>query len=108
MRYDPAVPKLWDRPRGRFDLVLCCDVMEHIPMAGIDRVLQDIKSFSHQAFFSISTKLAKAKLPDGRNAHVTILSDKEWKGWISSYFGHMTQIPGRWEHDLILVTGEVK
>lgn len=108
VRYDPAVPKLWDRPRGKFDLVLSCDVMEHIPMADIDRVLKDIKAHSNQAFFSISTKLAKAKLPDGRNAHVTLLTDSEWKGWISSYFGHMTQIPGRWEHDLILVTGDFR
>lgn len=107
-RYDPAIPALQRMPPGRFDLVLCCDVLEHIPMACVDHVLGEIKGKTSQVFFTISTKLARAKLPDGRNAHVTLLSAGEWRKWIASYFGTMTQIPGRWEHDLILVTGEMR
>jgi len=107
-RYDPAIPAHRHMPEDRFDLVLCCDVMEHIPMACVDHVLKEIKSKATQVFFTISTKLAKAKLPDGRNAHVTLLSNQEWARWLGAYFGHMTQLPSRWEHDLILVTGVVR
>lgn len=104
-RYDPAIPKFASLPGGRFDVVLCCDVLEHVPMAGVDRVLREIKEKTGNAFFTISTKLARAKLPDGRNAHVTLLSRAEWRKWIASYFGGVRELPSRWEHDLIVTTG---
>jgi len=37
-RFDPAIPTYKTMPAGRFDLVLACDVLEHIPMSGVDRV----------------------------------------------------------------------
>lgn len=104
-RYDPAIGKYKRMPEGAFDLVLCCDVMEHIPMAYVDQILTDIRNKSPRAIFTISTKLARAKLPDGRNAHVTILTKPEWTRWIADYFGPVEEIPCEWEHELILLAG---
>lgn len=104
-RFDPAIP-MWKRmPKRRFDLVLCCDVMEHIPMANVDAVLRQIRDVTDTAFFTISTKPARAKLPDGRNAHVTLLTHSEWMRWIKDYFGQVKQRPSESEHELILLAG---
>jgi 2-polyprenyl-3-methyl-5-hydroxy-6-metoxy-1,4-benzoquinol methylase len=104
-RYDPAIPPIRRLPDGGFDLVLVCDVMEHIPMAGVDRVLEEIRGKSEAAFFTISTKLARAKLPDGRNSHVTLLRHSEWNRWIKDYFQKVEVLPATTEHELVLLAG---
>lgn len=103
-RYDPAIPGMSDMPDGEFDLALCLDVMEHIPMASVDKVLRQVRTKSPTAFFTISTKLARARLPDGRNAHVTLLTRGEWTRWIEEYFGPVETLPGT-EHELVLLAG---
>jgi 2-polyprenyl-3-methyl-5-hydroxy-6-metoxy-1,4-benzoquinol methylase len=105
-RYDPAIPRFKQMPYGRFDLIFCNDVMEHIPMADVDRVLAEIKTKGSRVFFTISTKLAKARMPDGSNAHCTLLTREEWKRWIGDYFGNVRDMPSHWDHELILVAGE--
>lgn len=102
-RYDPAIPAFKATPAGRFDLVLVCDVMEHIPMASVDRILGEVHARGDRAFFTISTKLARAKLPDGRNAHVTLLTKSEWSRWIASEFGCVIEMPSSIEHELVLL-----
>jgi 2-polyprenyl-3-methyl-5-hydroxy-6-metoxy-1,4-benzoquinol methylase len=104
-RYDPAIPAFKTMPDGRFDMVLVCDVMEHIPMASVDRVLKEVHEKSSLALFTISTKLARAKLPDGRNAHVTLLTKSEWINWLADEFGKVEVLPSEWEHELILLAG---
>lgn len=106
-RFDPAIPAFKRLPEGRFDLAFVCDVMEHIPMNAVDRVLEEIKSKAPVAFFTISTKLARAKLPDGSNAHVTLLTPSEWARWIRRAFGdHLKTLPSRWEHELLFLAGK--
>ena len=104
-RYDPAIPPIRRMPPNAFDLVFACDVMEHIPMAGVDRVLKEIRSKSEAAFFTISTKLARAKLPDGRNSHVTLLRHSEWGRWIKEYFQKVEVLQATSEHELVLLAG---
>ena len=103
-KYDAAIPIYETMPKGRFDLVICCDVMEHVLMADVDQVLREIKAKSGRALFTISMKPAKAKLPDGRNAHVTLLSDSEWTRWVASVFGQAVRLPTQWDHILMLRT----
>lgn len=103
-KYDPAIPDYQDMPPGKFDLVLCTDVMEHIPMMDVDRVFEQIKSKSDNVIFTISLRPARAKLPDGRNAHVTLLSVEEWTSWVASVFGKAYRIPLQWDHILMLRT----
>lgn len=102
-RYDPAIGKFKVMPDGRFDMVLACDLMEHIPMAFVDQILYEIKTKGPTALFAISTKPARAKLPDGRNAHVTLLSKSEWTRWVGSVFGTARPLPAKHEHELVLL-----
>lgn len=103
-KFDPAIPQFKDMPDGEFGLVLCTDVMEHIRMEDVDRVLGEIRRKSSRALFTISMKPARAKLPDGRNAHVTLLSADEWTAWIGQVFGRVRRIPTQWDHILMLRT----
>lgn len=103
-RYDPAIPEFKTMPERQFGMVLCNDVMEHIPMAEVDRVLAEVRSKSRNALFTISMKPARATLPDGRNAHVTLLTDAEWTRWIDSYFPTAVRLETEWPHVLMLKT----
>lgn len=105
-RYDPAIPAWKRMPDGLFDLALVCDVMEHIPMAAVDKVLGEIREKAPLAVFTISTKLARAKLPDGSNAHCTLLTHAEWARWIREYFGHVETLRSTSEHELVLFAGK--
>ena len=104
-RYDPAIGKHKLMPAGRFDLVLACDLMEHIPMQSVDQILTEMRSKGATVLFAISTIPARAKLPDGRNAHVTLLSHGEWTRWVADYFGPVTVLQGKHEHELVLLAG---
>lgn len=106
-RYDPAIGKYKHMPEGKFDLVFACDLMEHIPMMFVDQVFHEIHTKSETALFAISTILARAKLPDGRNAHVTILTKGEWSRWVASVFGRVRAIPAKHDHELVLLAGAV-
>lgn len=91
-KYDPAIPQFKRMPVGDFDLVLCCDVMEHILMGDVDRIFKEIRNKSRQAIFTISLRPARALLPNGDNAHVTLLSAAEWLRWIKQVFGNAERI----------------
>lgn len=104
-RYDPAIPVYRHMPEGQFDLALVCDVMEHIPMAAVDRVLEEVRSKSPAAVFSISTKPARAKLPDGSNAHCTLLTKMEWTRWIADVFGPVEALHSTLDHEIVLFAG---
>jgi len=79
--YDPAIEQYSMKPDKSkfFDAIICIDVMEHIPERSVNDILQDIFAYkTNLVFFSISTVLAKAKLPDGSNAHCTVKSADWW------------------------------
>lgn len=103
-RFDPAIPGCETMPEGEFDLVLCLDVMEHIRMEDVGRVLAEIRAKSASVLFVISLRPARAKLPDGRNAHVTLLTAGEWTRWISDVLGRATKVATPWDHVLMLRT----
>jgi len=79
--YDPAVEAWETKPGKPFDILTCLDVLEHIEMASIEAVLQDIKSLTrHFCYLVIDLQPAVKTLADGRNAHI-LLAPPEW--WVS-------------------------
>lgn len=103
-RYDPVIPQYKTMPGGNFGLVICCDVMEHICMRDVDRIFKEIHVKARNVIFSISTKPARTVLPDGRNAHVTLLRPTEWKRWIEDTFGKCIEEKSGFEHILLVKT----
>lgn len=95
--YDPFTE--WSKePEGKFDIVTCIDVMEHVEEECVNntlRYIQDKAGF--MALFYIAMDDALKLLPDGRNAHITQKSVQWWLSVLKEKFliGEATTI-GDW------------
>ena len=79
-RYEPA--RGLDE-RQRVDCVLSFDVLEHIFIVDVPRVLRDIfSSATKLVILNVACYPAAAKLPNGENAHVTVRDPVWWKGMV--------------------------
>jgi len=63
------------------EAVVCFDVMEHIYLADVGYVLNEIFSLaSRLVVINVATYKANALLPNGENAHITCRPPQWWKG----------------------------
>ena len=91
--FDPGVEEYQNYPTKKYDGVICTDVLEHVSIADLDNVVQDILGFSNKfVFFVISTILDKKTLDDGRNVHQTVKSEDWWKGFFLKFKKHSTNL----------------
>lgn len=78
--YDPGHKPFSKLPEGKYDGVICTDVLEHIPEPDVEWVLDEIFGYATKfVFMNVSCKEAKKLLPDGTNAHCTIQPPEWWK-----------------------------
>ena len=81
--YDPAYPKYNTLPTGTYDIVICTDVLEHIPEQDLDWVIERILNYSTKiVFLNICTAPAlkhfkKGKFK-GKNLHISVFENKWW------------------------------
>jgi hypothetical protein len=80
--YEPAIPALSKYPaHSKFDLVICNDVIEHIPEPDVYWVIEELFTLAKECVVvRISCVEALAILPDGTNAHCTIKTHQYWQG----------------------------
>jgi cyclopropane fatty-acyl-phospholipid synthase-like methyltransferase len=83
--YDPGNPDYQELPQGRFDMVYSCDVLEHVEIMDIPDTIAEIKKYSKRSAHIIDLTPAKKILPDGRNAHVTLMSADDWQQKLDQY-----------------------
>lgn len=84
--YDPSVPQFAAEP-AEADLVVCCDVMEHVEAHCLHPVIQHIGELANKAvYFQIACRPAKRILSDGRNAHLLIRKPPFWYETLRDYF----------------------
>lgn len=78
--YDPAFEEHDRKPVGRFDAVLCSDVLEHVPEEEVDAFIDTL--FGHARVLlwaSVCCRPAKKTLPDGEtNLHCTLRPFDWW------------------------------
>ncbi len=75
--YDLAVYPI--KPKGKFEGVVCTDVLEHLEENEIESVVSELFAYAERFLFvSICTREAKKTLPDGRNCHLTIKPQEWW------------------------------
>lgn len=78
--YDPGVEQYALKPYTPRDMVICTDVLEHVPEHLVDEVLEDINSLAKKVIFlNVSTRPAKKTLVDGTNAHATVKPMHWWQ-----------------------------
>ena len=77
--YDPAYPKHSKLPKGKYDAVICTDVIEHIDEKDADWILEEIFSYARKfVFLTIACYKALKTFKDGRNVHVNIKTPEYW------------------------------
>lgn len=78
--YDPGVKNFSQYPSKKADGVICIDVVEHIPEVDVIAFIEDLFKLTNKfVFVVIACYPANKKLPDGRNAHLSIKTPNEWK-----------------------------
>jgi hypothetical protein len=78
------------------DLVVCIDVMEYVEEKYVQDVFVDIARLSGKgAIFCIALKPAKARLPEGQNAHITLKPWQEWKRFLEEHFLTVKIVPNK-------------
>tara|TARA_B100000767_G_C19592509_1_gene462096 strand:- start:111 stop:812 length:702 start_codon:yes stop_codon:yes gene_type:complete len=82
--YDPGIKELSFYPDFPAEMVVCTDVLEHIPAQDIPWFLDELFKFTTKVLHvSIHLGPAVTVLPDGRNAHVCIRPRDWWRQEIS-------------------------
>ena len=80
--YEPA-RNLFEKRKS--DCVVCMDVLEHIHMSDVPRVVDELFSLSKKLLVvNVACYKAAAMLPTGENAHITVRSPDWWKGLIDA------------------------
>lgn len=96
--YDPAIEgkdvKFWEKVQDftRFDLVICNDVLEHIPELELPELLIEIDSISKVAIFTIHCEKSRTVLPNGTNAHVTVHGKDWWMMKLRKYWNSVVTL----------------
>lgn len=92
--FDPGIPGREQLPEPA-DVVMCVDCLEHVEPDKVQNVLKHIYDLTLKcALIVISTRPAEKRLPDGRNAHLTI-DNAGW--WL-----HQLRDQGAWKCRVIL------
>lgn len=87
--YDPGVFHFSKRPKGRFDGIICTDVMEHLEEQDVLDVLADLRAYATKPAFlymTICCRKAWKKFDDGSNLHKTIKPPEWWEPLIKHAF----------------------
>lgn len=86
--YDPAFPQHEKAPppSRKFDLVICSDVLEHVPEADVDEFIKTLYSHGGVVWASVCCRPAKKTFPQtGENLHVTIRPFQWWDGMFAKH-----------------------
>jgi len=76
--YDPGIPEFSEQPTPH-DMVVSTDVLEHVQPERVDAVLKHIHSLTRKVgFHAIALTKAAHKLPNGKNAHLTVRRADWW------------------------------
>lgn len=71
--------------KKKSDCVVCMDVLEHIYIADIPNVVEELFSLTNNLLIiNVACYKAAAILPNGENAHITIRPPLWWKGVIDT------------------------
>lgn len=83
--YDPGYASHSARPEGRFDGVICTDVLEHCPEEDLPWILEEIFGYAKGfVYLNVACFPARKTLPNGENAHITVRSPQWWRDLVKA------------------------
>ena len=103
-KYDPAIDMYSKLPNIKMDFVICTDVLQHVPLYDLDRVLTEISSFSKNAFFNIRFTPYKTVLPNGEPANCTIYPPQWWKSMLEKYYNRIEIVKSEDKNSVTFIT----
>ena len=78
--YDPGLEEYSDYPKGKYDGIICTDVVEHIPEEDVLNFIDELFKLSKKFIFVvIATMPASKYFDDGKNIHLALKDQEEWK-----------------------------
>lgn len=78
--YDPGYEPLAALPQGKFDGVVCTDVLEHCPEQDLGWIVGELFAFADRfVYANVACYPAAKTLPNGENAHCTIRPVDFWR-----------------------------
>ena len=83
--YDPGYEPYADEVEGQFDAVISTDMLEHVPEEDVPWVLDELFARAKRFLYLVAACFAARKhLPDGQNAHCTIMPPAWWVGQLEA------------------------
>jgi hypothetical protein len=81
--FDPGYAPFSQLPAGKFDGVICTDVLEHCFEEDMRWIVDEMFSFARSfVFCNVACYPAQKHLPNGENAHCTVKSKEWWRGLV--------------------------
>ena len=78
--YDPGYKEYSKLPKGKYDGVICTDVIEHIDENDCDWILDEIFSYGRKfVYLTIACYKALKTFDNGKNVHVNVQTPEYWK-----------------------------
>jgi len=103
-RYDPAIPDVAELPIQTADLLINTDVLEHVPHEDLRDLLKHMSNVSENVFFNIATRKASQILPNGQNAHCTVMNAGQWLTTIREFFPRAELVADHPGHSCLIIT----
>ena len=83
--YDPGHTPYAAPVSGSFDAVIATDMLEHVPEEDVPWVLDELFSLCSGFLYLVAACFpARKHLPDGQNAHCTVMSPEWWQGQVEA------------------------
>jgi hypothetical protein len=94
--YDPGYQPHSDLPSGKFDGVVCTDVLEHCPEEDLAWIVDEIFSYATRfVYLNVACFPARKTLPTGENAHITVREPEWWQALVAACAGRYPDV--MWE-----------
>ena len=83
--YDPGYEPFAEEVQGRFDAVISTDMLEHVPEEDVPWVLDQLFGHARRFLYVVAACFpARKHLPDGQNAHCTVMPPEWWVGQLEA------------------------
>jgi hypothetical protein len=85
-KYDPAIPKYSKKVKSKIDFIICTDVLQHVPLWDLTRVLLELKNYNCKGFIHIRCTPYHTILPNGELANCTVFPCEWWENKLKEFF----------------------